>query len=255
MGKETLHIDGEDVSDEYDFPRHDDGIYNQHYTYEEVQELIIEYPWLCKPLTYYLDNGFENLTHREFYAKIEVKDKYLIRFPIIIDNHIKHEYLSKDNSSLCGDDDWTEDDSDYEEDDASDITDAENIQERLQLYALRILKPIKITNPSTLEEINVTIDNITTFSYDVLNLFTIQHGFIYSSENALKRYFEEQVNIRGYLENELSNIFPSKSISELSEQQLKNGIFYIQMRQLESFTERYGEDGKYYKDIQIYYGD
>ena len=255
MGKDILLIGDEDVSDDYDFPRHDESIYNREYTYEEVKELVIEYHWLGTALEDYLEHEFETLTHREFYAKIEVEDKYLIRFPIVIDYFIKHGDLSEDRSSLTGDEDWLVDDSDYEEDDASEITEVENIQERLQLYALRILKPIKVTDPSTSEEIDVTSENSATISTDILREFATQHGLRDWSQYCIKAYFEQQDVIGGYLKNDLSDIFPGKSISELSDQQLKNGIFYILMKQLESFKELYGEDGKYYESIQIYYGD
>tara|TARA_B100001094_G_scaffold328350_1_gene388583 strand:- start:708 stop:1475 length:768 start_codon:yes stop_codon:yes gene_type:complete len=249
MGKDQLFINGEDVSDDYNFPRHDPDILDREYSYEEIKELIIEYPWLGAALENYLES--EELCHREFYAKITEENKYLIRFPIIIDFLIKHEDL-RENEAY---EEWRYDDSDYEEDDASELTEVDNINERLQLYALRILKPVKITDPSTSEEVEITLENFSSLSFDILRKFSEQYGLLSSSPNNIKKYFEQRDTIIEYLKNDLSDIFPKKSVSELSEQQLKNGIFYIQMKQLESFREVYGEDGTWYNSVRIYYGD
>ena len=249
MGKDVLRVNGEDISDDYDFPRHDPGIMDEEYSYEEVKELMIEYPWLGVALEDYLD--YEELCHREFYAKIELDNKYLIRFPIIIDYLIKHGDL-RENEAY---EEWRYDDSDYEEDDASELTEADNINKRLQLCALRILKPVKITDPSTSEEVEITLENFRSLSFDILRKFSEQFALLSISPNDIKRYFEQRDTIAEHLNNDLSDIFPKKSISELSEQQLRNGIFYIQMKQLESFKEVYGEDGRWYNSIRIYYGE
>lgn len=249
MGKDQLFINGEDVSDEYEFSRHDSDILDREYSYEEIKELMIEYHWLGAALEDYLES--EELCHREFYAKIKEENKYLIRFPIIIDYLINHGDL-KENEAY---EEWRYEDSDYEEDDASERTEADNINERLQLYALRILKPVKITDPSTSEEVEITLENFRSLSFDILRKFSEQYGLPSSSPNDIKGYFEQRDTIIEYLNDDLSDIFPKKSVSELSEQQLRNGIFYIQMKQLESFREIYGEDGKWYNSIRIYYGD
>jgi len=254
MGKDVLRINGEDVSDDYNFPRHDPGILDRKYSYEEVKEFMIEYPWLGTVLEDYLE--YEELCHREFYAKIKEENKYLIRFPIIIDYLIKHGDLKKYvASAYTGDEEWKYEHDDYEQDDASELIEADIINERLQLYALRILKPVKITVTSTSEEIDITLENFESQSEDILREFSEQYGLISIRPSDIRKYFEQHDTIVEYLKNDLSDIFPKKSVSELSEQQLKNGIFYIQMKQLELFREIYGEDGKWYNSVRIYYGE
>jgi hypothetical protein len=255
MGKDTLIIGSEDHSFSPNIPRHDERIIDAEYSYEEVKEMILERPWLGPFLEEYINSGYEELSEREFYAKIDSEDKYLIRFPIII--KFQHERGSLDHPPqyVTGEYDWNEDDSDYEEDDASELTEVDNITERLQLFALRILKPIKVTTSSTSEEVEITSENFTTFSYDILRDFEKQYGLLNCSHDYIKTYFEQRDTILGYLNSDLSDIFPKKTITELPEQKLMNGIFYIQMKQLESFKESYGEDGRWYDTIRIHYDD
>ena len=260
MGKDTLIVGSEDHSHEPGIPRHDAGISDDTYTYEEVKEMMIERPWLGPFLEEYINYGYEELSEREFYAKIDSDEKYLIRFPIIIKFLHDHGSLDQGPEFIVGEYDWNEDDSDYEEDDASELTEVDNITERLQLFALRIIKPIKITTSSTSEEVEITSENFTTFSDDILIDFSKQYGLspthqICSCQDYIKKYFEQRDIILGYLTHDLEDVFPKKTISELSEQKLMNGIFYIQMKQLEKFKELYGEDGHWYEPIRIYYGD
>ena len=255
MGKDTLIVGSEDHSDEPGIPRHDAGISDNTYTYEEVKEMMIERPWLGPFLEEYINYGYEELSEREFYAKIDSDEKYLIRFPIIIKFLHDHGSLDQRPEFIVGEYDWNEDDSDYEEDDASELTEVDNITERLQLFALRIIKPIKVTTSSTSEEVEITSENFTTFSYEILRDFEKQYGLLNCTHDYIRKYFEQRDTILGYLTNDLEDVFPKKTISELSEQKLMNGIFYIQMKQLENFKELYGEDGHWYEPIRIYYGD
>lgn len=247
MGKDTLIIGDTDhsFSSEQQKYRHEPSIPDASYTYEEVKEMILKRPWLTQFLDDYFNFCYKELTYREFYSKIKLKDKYLIRYPIIID------FLDGNNVL----EEWRYEDNDYDYDDASDISDAETIKKRLQLYALRILKPIEINDPSTSENIEISLENLESQTSNIKTDFIIQYGLCNFLHEVLKKYFEQRDIIKNYLTNDLRDIFPKKNIAELSEKDLMNGIFYIQMKQLESFKDSYGEDGRWYDSIRIYYDD